>query len=85
LQFAAQVGFPEHDAAYVTLNAQESVRAEYDVGPPLLVPVKVAVTLVLALMVRGQVVADPAHAPPQVEKLCPEPGVSVKVTTVPEL
>ena len=44
----------------------------------------IAVTGSAPLMVTEQVVAVPEQAPVQPEKLLPEPGVSVSVTTVPE-
>ena len=47
-------------------------------------PVKVAVTFIAAFIVSTQVDALPEHAPPQVVKVWPEVGVSVRVTTVPE-
>jgi hypothetical protein len=46
---------------------------------------KVAVTVVLALIVRVHTLVVPAHAPPQEAKVCVPSEVAVKVTDVPAL
>jgi len=46
---------------------------------------KVAVTSLAVFMATVQEVKEPLHAPPQPEKIEPEAGVAVRVTSVPRV